>query len=387
MKQKIVSNVFLLAGFMALTACPAKNDSNQNNVVTPQGRISALSSPGTFCDINSGTISCSSIDQTTGQSCLTNAKNYNPADLTNFCQQVAQLRIESRQGSFNTRPCNVDAALAQVLTQSCGGPNNPNGNLPQDPNNPGNGKGNGQWGQQDVKNFQCEFEAQRTRGGFLGGSAHIPKTIAQIQLVGNVSQTIDLRSRFLGIDLSKFGKISMRYAPLGSTPGRSADTIILQLQDAKIGVNRAEMSRSGFAGQEVRLEAQDPNVFISIACRGTSQFRASQATGSNLACSGGTRSAGDGRRLITLPGGAQVSQEIDRVISQSELSGGQEVQLTSTLSVKLENGNKLTYTGVLDEEQGPTIIATSSLKAPAELRAAETKDEKLGFITVQCKLQ
>lgn len=228
-----------------------------------------------------------------------------------------------------------------------------------------------------IKSFQCEFEAQRSnKSKYFNSSVSIPKTIAVMTFNGNYENRIDLRTKFLGMDFGKFGAIYMKYVPSSKTK-TGTDTIILVDE----GLNKnLRMSQSGYAGQEVRLEAQDDGMFVSIACKGTTQFKSGPAqTGkTNLICKG--------KSSTTL----STEREFEEVIPLSSIQAGVPFEIAEALSAKLDSkASTITYIGDVDPGYAPLVLSTASLKSPATFKISNMGkgQNSIGEINVTCNLK
>lgn len=400
MKQKIMTHVLLLMSVTALTACPQSksSDSNNNPQVAPQGRVMSQDS-SSFCDLNNGTLTCYGVDQNTGRQCATLAKSYNPNDRVNLCSQLYQLRTETAFNSgFSFVQCNVEGAVSSAISQHCQGindmwnqqsdpndPNNPNNpNNPWNPTNPANPNQPGAT-VPGLKSFQCEFEAQRTSGRRWTTNISIPRTTALVAFDGRTEQRIDLRTKFLGIDIGRFGTFSMKYKPARGTGGD--ETIELRNEGLRIGEERIRIVQTGSASQEVKMEALADGLYIKLSCRNSAQAGApggagrnrdsgqptpfsSPVSGANLVCVGETRTVGTDR------------EEIDLVIPLNSVAGGQEFEISPAVMGKL-SGNSITYNAVLDRDFGPTVVATSSLRSAAVIKT----NDRASHIDVTCSIR
>lgn len=265
----------------------------------------------------------------------------------------------------------VNAVVPPVQSQNGPGNNNP-GN-----NNPGNIPGNQGQIDQIMKTIQCEFEGQRSKSHrFFSTNVSIPKTISMISLDSRYENPIDLRTKFLGLDIGKFGKISMQYVPASKTKS-GTDTIILIDE----GLNKnMRMSQSGFAGQEVRLDAQGDGMFVTVACKGTAQFKSGPAhTGkTNLVCHGKSSTA------------LTQEEQIDVSIPLNSVQAGQEFMISEAVSAKLDSAaTTITFMASLDPDYSPIVTTTASLKSAATFRLIDTSRENNSSaeINVTCKVQ
>ncbi|MEQ1666221.1 MAG: hypothetical protein ABL927_12695 [Bdellovibrionales bacterium] len=232
-----------------------------------------------------------------------------------------------------------------------------------------------------IKSFQCEFEAQRHSGSrFFNSSVSIPKTIAVMTSMGNYEHRFDLRTKFLGMDFGKFGSIYLKYIPASIAKKTNTDTIVLVDE----GLNKnIRMSQSGFAGQEVKLEAQDNGMFVSIACKGAaiSQFKSESSTGTktNLVCKGKSSTA------------TSLENEFESTFPLNSIHAGVSFDIADGLSAKLDStASTITYIGDVDPDYAPLIFSTASLKSSATFRIATrkaTNANAMGEINVTCRVQ
>jgi hypothetical protein len=299
--------------------------------------------------------------------------------MNSFCSALQDLRRQVVMGF----QCDVSSAVDRLLTENCGVPagslppvNNPNN--PNNPNFPGQQPGTnpgspGNTGLVNpMKSFQCVFEAQRSsQHSIFSWNSNVPRTVSLIMLDGRVAQTVDLRRKFLGLDLGHFGTLTMTFRP---GAGSAADTITLKNEGLKVGGEKYRMSQTGFAGQEVKLEAQSEGTYMTISCRGTSQFKsASTASRSSLVCSGKSSTV------------AAFDERVEENIPLSQLRDGQEVQLSQAVTARINgNGTGITYTATLDPDYGPTVVSTSALNAPASIKAS---DRSVSEIDISCNIQ
>lgn len=399
MKQKIMTHALLLMSLTALTACPPSKSSDSNNAnVAPQGRVMSQDS-SSYCDLNNGTLTCYGTDQNTGRQCATLAKSYNPNDRVNLCSQLFQLRSDTNSNSgFGFVQCNVEGAVSSAISQHCQGvndmwnqqsdPNNPNnpGN-PGNPWNPGNPGNPNQPGATvpGYKSFQCDFEAQRTSGRRFTTNISIPRTTALIAFDGRTEQRIDLRTKFLGIDIGRFGTFSMKYKPARAGADESLE---LRNEGLRIGDERVRIIQTGSASQEVKMEALADGLYIKLSCRNSTQSGAtgpgrsrdggsqqpvpfsSPVSGTNLVCTGESNTVYTGR------------EEIDLVLPLNSLTNGQDFQISEAVTGKL-SGTSITYNAVLDRDFGPTVVSTSSLRSAAGIKT----NDRVFHIDVTCSIR
>ena len=224
-----------------------------------------------------------------------------------------------------------------------------------------------------MKTIQCEFEGQRTNSSkYFNSNVSIPKTIALISLDSRIGTIIDLRTKFLGFDIGKFGNISMRYVPAARTRS-GTDTIVL----ADEGLNKnLRMSQSGYAGQVVKLEALDDNMFVTVSCKGTSQFKSGSAS------SGKTKLVCHGKSSTPIA----AEEEIDKTIPLDSVQADEEFEISKEVRAKLDKeATTITFMGSIDPEYAPEITSTASLKSSATFEIKELGSSTK--INVTCKLQ
>lgn len=258
----------------------------------------------------------------------------------------------------------------------------PNSNLGQDlpGNNPIQNPTNPQLND-TLRSFQCEVEGQvQKQRKFLGikfdTSVNIGKTTTLFHLDARAQTQVDLRRKFLGIDIGKFGVISMDYVPANATKS-GTDTIVLR----NVGLNgNMRMSQSGFGGQLVKLEALGEGMFLTISCRGTSQFKSgtSHTSKTNLACRG---------KSTTVYGG---TEEIEFLRPLNSLLPDEEFEISSAVSGKLDRSqSNITFRANIDQEYAPAIVSTVSLKSPATFKTSDGKTEQQSVtsVSVTCNIQ
>lgn len=224
-----------------------------------------------------------------------------------------------------------------------------------------------------MKTIQCEFEGQRTNSSkYFNSNVSIPKTIALISLDSRIGTIIDLRTKFLGFDIGKFGSISMQYVPAARTKS-GTDTINLMNK----GLNKnMKMSQTGYAGQVVKLEAQGDSMFVTVSCKGASQFKNGSAKTSktSLACSGHSSTA------IT------AEEEIRKTILLNSIQADEEIELSKAVRIKVDSkAETITYMGNLDVENSLEVTSVASLKSPTKFMVSEQGSST--EIEVLCKLE
>ena len=245
-----------------------------------------------------------------------------------------------------------------VQQQNPPGPTNPSNPNNPFPNNPL---------QSNIKSFQCSLEAYRTKQSkFLGlhfnKNTSITPTVYVFPVVDNgIEYKTYLRSIFLGIDIGNFGNITMKYVPAVKTKSKT-DTIILS--DSRLN-EKINMSQSGFAGSDVKLEAYGDDMSLVVSCKGiVSQFKSGTTSTkkTNLICRGTSHTA------------TSELEEVDMTIPLSELLNGEEHAISSAVGIQLDkDAANITYTGALDLEDDVKVISTASLKSPASFTLADKK--------------
>ncbi len=234
-----------------------------------------------------------------------------------------------------------------------------------------------------IKSIQCEVQGEATKDGkFLGirftKTSSIPRTPTLITLDGSRGTKINLRQKFLGIDIGHFGNITMEYVP-GKLTKSGSDTLILVNE----GLNKnARMSQSGFGGQPVSLEAHSEDMYLSISCRGTAGFKSglSNTAKTNLACRG---------KAKTIYGG---DETIEKLIPLNSIVANEEFDLTSSgaLVAKLDAAaTGITFKANIDQDFAPVIISSASLKSPSTFKTSDGRDEvnSLTSVNVTCNIQ
>lgn len=303
---------------MCLAACNKNSDDSKGPAAVPVApeRVFAKSFNGTldqsnYCDISgSGSgqklLVCYSpqnnfnpINQIPNQSgstaCASNSIQFTDVNLCSTLQQVL---------NQNQLQCGIQA-MRSLYQQRCltnGIPNQPmNPGFPQpvvpnfpQPSLPGNNPSN-----PDFRVINCDFEASRTiQGQSFERTYNTGHLTSSVTVDSRMFQTINLRNLFLGFDIGSFGKTEMIYTPAGLKG--SADTIKV----ANNGLNETiVMSQSGFAGEEVKLEAQsdDGAMRLMVSCKGQGKFKKNTTTTifSKLNCKG-TSNLGSRKEQVNL---------------------------------------------------------------------------------------
>lgn len=228
----------------------------------------------------------------------------------------------------------------------------------------------------NIKSFQCEFEGQRIKNHkYLNTNVNIPKTVSLITLYGNTKQNVNLRSKFLGIDIGKFGEMYMQYVP-GDRTKSGADTINIVNRGLNKGMS---MTQSGFAGKEVKLAAtsQDGNLYVAISCKGTTSFKgdANNTGKTKLVCKGKSSTA------ITSV------EQINFERPLNSLQAGETFEISQAVSAKLDaRATTITYEASLDPGVAPSVSSTGSLGSPSMLTLSD-KSIPEAEIEIECRLQ
>jgi hypothetical protein len=233
------------------------------------------------------------------------------------------------------------------------------------------------------KSIQCEVQGESTKDGkFLGirftKTSSIPRTTTLITLDGSRRTKINLRQKFLGIDIGHFGNITMEYVPSKLTNSGS-DTLVLVNE----GLNKnARMSQSGFGGQPVSLEAQSEGMYLSISCKGTAGFKSgiSSTPKTNLACRGTAK---------TIYGG---DETIEKLIPLNSIVANEEFGLTDSgvLVAKIDAAaTGITFKANIDQDFAPVVISSASLKSPTTFKTSDGLNEvsSLTSVNVTCNIQ
>lgn len=267
-----------MASAAMFTGCPGGGGSGSGQTPiagVPVGTIYAYNDQNTYCsfDQNNRTYTCYARSYN-GQTCTTPTTTF--SDLNNLCQQVS---YQLQQGSLGGQ-CNVTSALQRIQTDYC------RNNSQWNPNNPWNNNNNGnlpnQNLQQNIKQIQCDFQAQRSNGGYFNSQLDTGARTQTFQVNPTLRSEILLHTSLFNI--GAFGKVKLIYNPAGLRD--SADTITLSID----GLNKeTSIRKTGFAGQKVSIEAQnaDGSMNLTIACEGKSQFNKNvRRRFSKLVCQG-----------------------------------------------------------------------------------------------------
>lgn len=262
-----------------------------------------------------------------------------------------------------------------IVPNSNQGQDIPGGNNPQNPTIPD------QQFNDVLRSFQCEVEGNvQKQRKFLGirfnTSVNIGRTTTLFSLDARSQTQVDLRRKFLGIDIGKFGVISMEYVPANATKSGN-DTIVLK----NVGLNgNMRMSQSGFGGQPVTMEALGDGMYLRISCKGTSQFKSgtSHTSKTNLACRG---------KSVTVAGG---TEEIEFLRPLNSLLADEEFEISSAVTGKLDRSQSaITFRANIDADYAPAVVSSVSLKSPATFKTSDGKNEEgsLTSVAVTCNIQ
>lgn len=363
MKQALTQG-FLIMTLIGLSACDKGGGDNKKDAVIPgpNGQIRAYNDNqtgnlGSYCQVGGGTITCYSQNQFNpygqGQQCQTSIKSY--SDIPSLCARVYELQNEFQ--------CNVSMVLQRIIQENCAGgvgqqqfpqptiPGQtiPGQTMPLDPN---------------YKTIQCEFEAYRVRQGrWIRHEARTPKITTTVTLDSRVKQEIDLRSRFLTFDIGNFGRTSMIYTPAGIKGTSDKITLVNKGLSDMI-----TLSQSGFAGQEVRLDAQsdDGQVRMNIACSGKAAFRknAPAKAYTKYVCTGKSflmGAAGEDRIEVSLPYNSSLTDE------EIMLAEGLTARVTGDSS---GDNARVTFTA-LGVGLDLSVVSSAYMKTPTALKASD----------------
>ncbi len=335
---------------MAIVGCNGGSDSKKDVIAAPvgvpPGRVSVANDPTSYCEISPNSVVCRERDNL----CPLPAIQF--ADLPTFCGEIQ--RLQSR--SFG---CGYDS-LTAVLQQRCAQlqPTNPgqngNPNYPAYPNP--NIQGSNSALDANFREIQCEFEAFRFKQKkyfYTQAGTGLIKTSLLLDV--RYGQEFDLRNNFLGFDIGQFGTTKFIFSP-AKLKG-SADTITLSSD----GLNGEMLiKKSGFAGDEVRIEAQNDsgNARLKVSCRGVGRFQriAAIKTVSQYVCTGKSKLD-------------SVLEKIDVSLPYNLSLNGSETELASGLSMTIQNNRvQLTATGI----DGDVTVQTSAfLKEQVQLDIKE----------------
>ncbi len=369
MTSKIL-NLVLSTAFLGLVACDkGGSDDKKTTAVVPAApeRIFATSSNGmqdqnNYCEISviSGgqkSVICYSVAINGGPAC---AGPVIPFTDANLCPTIQNL-------PFQMNSCG-QIALRSLVQQKCVNQNqnqNLNPNFPQQPiTNIG-----GQPIDANFKTIQCDFEAIRLEQTYWSSREFSTgRLTTSFPIDSRVSQKINLRGRFFNFDISSFGDTTMTFTP-ASLRG-SPDKITV----ANSGLNRTiTTSQTGFAGQEVKLEAQndDGTMRLMVSCVGRSQFKKNLAAKnySKLSCKG---TSNLGSR----------TEKIDLLLAYDNSLTQNEINLADNLVMNVSGDS-----GPSQDDARVSIAATSmddglTIKTSAYLKTSAQLKIDSGYLTV-----
>lgn len=316
----------------------------------PQGRVTAQNDQNSFCDIGPTSMTCTD----RGNQCT---PQFSYTDLATMCHGV-----QSALKSFSITCGQI--GLNAVLAQRCGGvlPNTPG--QPGFPHNPISQQPLGP----NFHEIKCEFDTYRSvqhKVLFLDFPSQTGTGLIQTTLLIDRQNSIlfDLRNIF-GIDIGKFGLTQLTFTP-ANLKG-SADTITLSNK----GLNgEIKMVQSGFAGNEVRIEAQDDSgsLRLMVACKGLGNFKrvASAKTATQYVCKGKSDLG-------------YKNEEIEIALPYNASLIGTETELAEGLTMSIQDEQvQLTAAGV----GGDVTVQTSAfLKEKLQL----TINDALSDVNVTC---
>ncbi len=165
----------------------------------------------------------------------------------------------------------------------------------------------------------------------------------------------------------------MRYIPAGIA--NASDKVVLSVSQLN---DEVSFSQSGFAGDEIRLDAEslDGRLTLSVACKGQSNFKYVQPVSARgLRCKGSSRLSGD-----------VDGTDIDTVITANQLVGG-EIKLADGLSAHFDGG-ALTASRMTLTAQGATddisVKSSASVKAGVSFSSRSTSGDE---VKLECSAQ
>ena len=334
MKNRL-SKILVVAALLMLSACD-RGDSSKKEIIAapagiPQGRVNVQNDQNNFCDIGANSLTCSEW----GRQCT---QPIQFTDLNSLCQNV--------RSALRTNWVCGQVGLNAIVNQRCAGVNSIAPGQPGYPQNP----------QQPLdpnfREVQCEFEAFRVKKGRFFDSQTGTGLIKTSMIIdGRRSQEINLRSRFLGFDIGHFGLTKLSYIP-ANLKGTS-DNLVLSNR----GLNSEIMiKQSGFAGQEVRIDAQNESgsMRLTVACKGLGNFKriAAAKTVSEYTCTGKS-DLGYG------------TEEIEVSLPYNTSLSGSETELAEKLTMAIQGDRvQLTAVGVASDV---TVQTSAFLKEKVQL--------------------
>lgn len=358
--KKVVQTIVVLASTALFTGCPDGGGGNQAQppiIGVPSGTVASYNDPNTYCSFDQANrvFTCYARNSFTGQTCNTQAVGY--TDLNSMCQQVyAQLQ----QGTYGGQ-CNVTSALQRVYSEYC----QYNSNYPQNPNFPNNPIQNGQMG---MKMIQCQFQAQRTNGGYFSGNLNTGMQTQTFQINPSIRNEILLHTSLFNI--GSFGQAKLVFSPAGLRANNDIMTLSIK------GLNReTEILQSGFAGQKVSLEAQnnDGSMNIFLNCEGKSQFqKVSHKRFTQYVCKGNSNLVSRGKKVDF-----RYNYGSSLVDTEFKLAPG----LKMTVIGDSSHGDNARVEFIAEDSSGDQIYKTSSyLKTVSQLKI----DTAYGAADITC---
>ena len=339
MKKKL-SKILIAVAMLSLVACDGGKDDKKEVLATPagipQGRVTVLGDQNNFCDIGPSSITCTQY----GQQCV---QPFTYTNLATMCQNV--------QAALNSFTTCGQAGLNAVLTQRCAGvvqnspgqsgfPQNQLQPIVQQPLDP------------NFREIQCEFEAYRyNQRKYFSTQSGTGLMKTSLLVDGRISQSLDLRSSFLGFDIGQFGITKLNYSP-ANLKG-SADTITL----STTGLNgEIKIVQSGFAGNEVRIDAQNDSgsMRLMVACKGLGNFKriASAKSVTQYVCTGKSDLG-------------YKNEDIEIALPYNSSISGTETELADGLTMTIQDERvQLTAAGVASDV---TVQTSAFLKEKVQL--------------------
>ncbi len=392
MNQKFLK-VAISTAMISLAACNKDSDNIKGAAAVPVApeRIYAVTSNGfstvqdqnNYCDItatspNQKSLVCYSSQGNGSAACAGPAINFESKDQA-MCAAIQQAMFSQNsmggfqqqfpQQNIQQQQCGRVAlqSLFNQFQQRCslagtGTGNQLNPNLPQQPVQPFPPITN--IGTQPLdpsfKTIQCEFEALRhVEGRWIQRDYNTGHLTTSVVIDSRMRQEIDLRRKFLGIDIGDFGNTKMTFTPAGLRG--AADTITV----SNSGLNQTtSTSQSGFAGQDVRLEIQNDEgtLRLMVSCKGQSQFKKNLATKTftKFNCKGSANLGSRNEKIdISLPYQIQNDVELAKNLTLN-MSGDTANQDNARVSITAFN-----------DTEGLTIQTSAYLKTSAQMKMSD----------------
>lgn len=366
MKSKL-SKVILGAVFFSLVACNKNSEDKKGAVPASPERVYATTFNGqtqvqdqnNYCDISvvSGaqkSLICYSA-QVNLQPCAGSAVQFTDATMCPVINQTLQSPYGQQCGQ---------RAMISLYQQRC---SNINNGLPNQINNPGYplpAQPITQIGTQPLdpnfKTIQCDFEALRhVQGRWINRDYNTGRLTTSIIIDSRLRQEIDLRSKFLVFDIGSFGVTKMIYTPAGLKGSADKMTVLNK------GLNETmTTSQSGFAGEEVRLEAQNDegSMRLVVSCKGQSQFKKNLATKTytKLSCKG-TSSLGSRTEKIDL------MLPYDISLTQNEITLAENLVMKVSGDTSGQDNARISFTTTKVNED-LTVQSSAYLKTNTQLK-------------------